>query len=129
MSKYGTAVACLPLFLIRNHLDEALRYQILKRLQEDPNISQRDLARDLGISLGKVNYCMKGLIEKGWVKAKNFKNSDNKLAYAYLLTPHGLEEKARVTLSFLKYRLGQYEDLEKEIEELRHEAKLINIGD
>jgi len=103
-------------------LEEELRYQILKRLQEDPNISQRDLARDLGISLGKVNYCMKGLVERGWVKAKNFRKSNNKLAYAYYLTPIGIEEKARVTLSFLKTRIAQYEELECEIEELRQDV-------
>ena len=107
-------------------MDEALRYQILKRLQEDPNISQRDLAKDLDISLGKVNYCLRGLMEKGWVKAKNFRNSNNKLAYAYYLTPHGLEEKARVTLSFLKYRIAQHEQLEREIEELRQEAQSLD---
>ena len=105
-------------------MDEALRYQILKRLQEDPNISQRDLAKDLDISLGKVN-CLRGLMEKGWVKAKNFRNSNNKLAYAYFLTPHGVEEKARVTLSYLKYRVEQYEQLEKEIEQLRLEARYL----
>ncbi len=103
-------------------MDYSLRYQILKRLQDDPNISQRELAHELGISLGKVNYCLKGLIEKGWVKAKNFRNSQNKMAYAYLLTPIGVEEKARVTMQFLKYRLEQYESLEREIAELRKEA-------
>ena len=107
-------------------MDDALRYQILKRLQEDPNISQRDLAKDLDMSVGKVNYCIKGLIDKGWVKANNFKNSNNKLAYAYLLTPRGLEEKARVTMSFLKHRMIEHEKLEKEIEELRKEVKLMN---
>jgi EPS-associated MarR family transcriptional regulator len=106
-------------------LNEALQYKILKRLQDDPNISQRDLARELDMSLGKVNYCMKGLINKGWVKVKNFRKSNNKLAYAYLLTPHGMEEKARVTLSFLKLRVSQYEALKKEIDELRNEAESI----
>lgn len=77
------------------------------------------------MSLGKVNYCIKGLINKGWVKVKNFRKSNNKLAYAYFLTPHGLDEKARVTLSFLKHRVTEYEALEKEIDELRHEAKSI----
>lgn len=109
-------------------MDEALRYKILKLLQEDPNISQRDLAHELGISLGKVNYCLKGLIEKGLVKAKNFKNSSNKLAYAYYLTPIGIEEKARVTMSFLKTRLKQHQELEEEIEELRQEAKLVSAS-
>jgi EPS-associated MarR family transcriptional regulator len=104
-------------------IDEALRYQILKRLQDDPNISQRDLARSLNISLGKVNYCLKGLMEKGWIKARNFKNSKNKLAYAYILTPSGIEEKAKVTARFLKTRVEQYEELEREIEELRNEIR------
>jgi EPS-associated MarR family transcriptional regulator len=104
-------------------LDEALRYQILKQLQEDPNISQRNLAESLGISLGKVNYCLKGLIETGLIKAHNFKNSKNKLAYAYILTPAGIEEKARVTMRFFQSRLQQYEELEREIEELRKEVR------
>lgn len=103
-------------------MDSSLRYHILKRLQDDPNISQRELAQELGISLGKVNYCLKGLIQKGWVKAKNFKNCGNKMSYAYLLTPSGVEEKAKITLQFLRYRLDQYEELEREIEELRKEA-------
>ena len=110
-------------------MDDAIRYQILKRLQEDPNISQRDLAKDLEISVGKANYCIQGLIEKGWVKAKNFRNSENKLAYAYLLTPKGIEEKARVTVSFLKYRMKQYEAMEKEIEQLRNEARMMGMSD
>jgi len=76
------------------------------------------------MSLGKANYCMKGLISKGWVKVKNFRKSNNKLAYAYFLTPNGMEEKARVTLSFLKNRITQYEALEKD--ELRFEAKNIH---
>jgi len=107
-------------------MDEALRYKILKILQDDPNISQRDMAKELEISLGKANYCLKGLMEKGLVKAKNFKNSDNKLAYAYFLTPMGIEEKARVTMSFLKTRLRQYEEMEEEIEELRRETRLMS---
>jgi EPS-associated MarR family transcriptional regulator len=104
-------------------IDEALRYQILKQLQDDPNISQRNLAEALGISLGKVNYCLKGLIETGLIKAQNFKNSKNKLAYAYILTPAGIEEKAKVTMRFFQSRLKQYEELEREIEELRKEVQ------
>lgn len=106
-------------------MDSSLRYHILKRLQDDPNISQRKLAGELGISLGKVNYCLKGLIQKGWVKAKNFKNSQNKMAYTYLLTPSGVEEKAQITMQFLRYRIEQYEALEREIKELRKEAAKI----
>ncbi len=108
---------------INKMLDQALRYQILKQLQDDPNVSQRNLARSLGISVGKVNYCLKGLVERGWIKAHNFKNSKNKLAYAYMLTPSGIEEKARVTMQFLKSRVQQYEELEREIEGLRKEIQ------
>lgn len=102
-------------------LNEALRYKILKRLQDNPNISQRDLAKSLNISVGKVNYCLKGLMEMGWVKAHNFKNHKNKLAYAYILTPSGIEEKSKVTMQFLKSRVKQYEELEREIDMLRKE--------
>jgi len=98
-------------------------------LQEDPKISQRDLANVLNISLGKVNYCLKGLVEKGWIKARNFKNSNNKLAYVYLLTPSGIEEKAHVTMRFLRARVQEYEAIEKEIEELRLEATSMKLGD
>jgi EPS-associated MarR family transcriptional regulator len=104
-------------------LDEALRYQILKQLQDNPNISQRDLAESLGISLGKVNYCLKGLMETGIIKVDNFKKSKNKLTYAYILTPAGIEEKAKVTMRFFKSRLKQYEELEREIDALRKEVK------
>lgn len=106
-------------------LNESLQYKILKRLEEEPNISQRGLAIELDMSLGKVNYCMKGLVSRGWVKVKNFKKSNNKFAYAYFLTPQGIEEKARVTLSFLKHRIAQYEALKIEIDELRNEANSI----
>lgn len=104
-------------------VDDALRYRILKQLQEDPAISQRDLAQTLGLSLGKTNYCLRALIRKGLVKASNFRNSRNKLAYAYLLTPRGLEEKARVTLRFLRARMADYDALEREIAELRREVQ------
>jgi EPS-associated MarR family transcriptional regulator len=109
-------------------IDEALRYQILKLLQDDPNISQRDLSKLLGISLGKVNYCLKGLMEKGWVKAHNFKDSKNKMAYAYILTPTGIEEKAKVTMQFLKSRVKQFEELQLEIDALRKEVKQYEDG-
>jgi len=104
-------------------LDETTHYGLLKTLEENPGLSQRDLAKKLGVSLGKVNYCLNALVEKGSLKINNFRNSDNKLAYAYLLTPHGVEEKARITVQFLKYKVQEYERLRKEIEELRREAK------
>jgi EPS-associated MarR family transcriptional regulator len=103
-------------------LDETTHYILLKTLEENPGLSQRDLAKKLGISLGKVNFCLKALVDKGSVKINNFRNSENKLAYAYLLTPSGIEEKARITVHFLKYKLQEYERLKAEIEELRHEA-------
>ncbi len=103
-------------------LNDEFQYKIMKRLEEDPEISQRELARDLGISLGKVNFCLKALVEKGFVKAGNFRNSSNKNAYAYLLTPRGIEEKARITLAFLRYKLSEYEALQQEIENLKREA-------
>jgi EPS-associated MarR family transcriptional regulator len=104
-------------------LDEATHYGLLKTLEENPGLSQRDLAKRLGISLGKVNFCLKALVEKGNLKINNFRNSDNKLAYAYLLTPSGVEQKARMTVQFLKYKVQEYERLRMEIEELQREAE------
>ena len=98
------------------------RYRILKRLAEDPDASQRALAEELGISLGKVNYCLNALIDKGLLKVNNFRTSDNKRAYAYYLTPTGMKEKARVTVRFLRRKIAQYESLKDEIEELKREA-------
>lgn len=107
------------------HLSEEIHYNLLKCLENNPNISQRELARELGISLGKVNYCVRALIDKGWIKARNFKNSHSKIAYTYALTPVGLQQKARITVRFLKRKVQEYELLCKEIEELRREMKLI----
>ncbi|ETI61412.1 MarR family EPS-associated transcriptional regulator [Marinomonas profundimaris] len=104
-------------------LTDEYRYKILKELQQDPNISQRQLAKRLGISLGKANFCLKALIEKGSVKAENFKNSTNKVGYLYLLTPKGIEEKVILTQCFLQRKLKEHEELEKEIEQLRQEVK------
>ena len=104
-------------------LTEEYRYKILKELQQDPDLSQRELAKRLGISLGKANFCLKALIEKGLIKAENFKNNTNKVKYLYLLTPKGIEDKVSLTQSFLKRKLKEHEELEKEIEELREEVK------
>src|SRR5674476_1520315 len=100
-------------------LDETTNYKLLKLLEAQPQLSQRQLAQELGVSLGKVNFCLKALIEKGLLKATNFLNNKNKLAYMYLLTPSGIEEKASITLRFLKYKIQEYEALRAEIEELR----------
>ena len=103
--------------------NDTTSYGLLKTLESNPGLSQRDLAKRLGISLGKVNFCLNALIEKGCLKVNNFRNSDNKLAYAYLLTPHGVEERARITVYFLKYKIQEYEQLRAEIEELKQEAE------
>lgn len=105
-------------------LNEALRYQLLKLLAEEPQISQRDLACRLGISVGKANYCLSALVDKGLVKINNFRKANNKLAYAYLLTPRGIEEKAQITVSFLQRKIREYGELQEEIELLRQEVLL-----
>jgi EPS-associated MarR family transcriptional regulator len=104
-------------------LTDEYRAKILKKLQDDPQISQRDLARDLGISLGRANYCLRALMEKGLIKANNFKNNRNKKAYMYLLTPRGVAEKARATARFLEIKVAEYEALQREIAALRRDAQ------
>ena len=106
----------------RTNMPEETYYQVLKIIQSNPQIAQRELASELGVSLGKVNYCLKSLIERGWVKANNFKNSKNKLAYVYLLTPKGIEQKGRITVRFLKRKMNEYEALKDEIERLKKEV-------
>ena len=104
-------------------LTDEYRYKILKVLEKNPEISQRDLASELGVSLGRVNYCLKALINVGLLKVTNFRNSKNKLAYMYLLTPTGVKEKSIITERFLKMKLQEFEALEAEINMLRAEAK------
>ena len=108
--------------MLRPVLNDETRYRILRLLEADPNASQRKMAGELGISVGRVNYCLQALIERGLVKAKNFRNSANKRAYLYLLTPRGIEEKATVTARFLRIKLAEYEALKRELEELQREA-------
>ena len=102
-------------------MDEA-HYRLLRLIEAKPSLTQRELAREMGVSLGKINYCVNALIEKGWIKARNFRNSNDKLAYAYLLTPGGIEQKAVVTLDFLRRKVAEYECLKKEIAQLRREV-------
>jgi len=104
-------------------MQEDNHYNLLSILEMQPDISQRQLASQLDISLGKANYCLKALLDKGWVKARNFKNSQNKWAYAYLLTPQGIEQKTRMAGEFLKCKLVEYEALKQEIERLEVEVK------
>ena len=110
-------------------INDENRYKIFKLLSTNSGFNQRQLAQELGVSLGKANYCLKALIDKGWVKASNFRHNENKKAYAYLLTPKGIEEKARVTMRFLKYKQDEYETLRKELEALRDEAALLGTAE
>lgn len=103
-------------------LTDEVRYRLLTLLKANPELSQRAVARELSISLGKVNFCLQALMSKGWIKATNFKNSRNKSAYMYLLTPRGIEAKARITAKFLQIKMREYEALKSEIERIRSEA-------
>lgn len=100
-----------------------IHLHLLKILEENPNFTQRDLSRETSVSLGKVNYCMKKLIEKGLVKLVNFKSNPNKAGYYYLLTPKGIEEKTRLTFEFLKIKMNEYEILKEEINNLKKDAE------
>ena len=107
--------------------NQDIRLDLLRRLESNPQCTQRELSREMGVSLGKVNYCMKKLTEKGLIKLTNFSHSLNKMGYAYLLTPSGLEEKSRLTFSFLKRKVIEYEILKKEINALKLESEEIAI--
>ena len=100
-----------------------IELRLLARLQEKPNVSQRGLAADLGISLGSVNFCLKALMAKGFVKSENFSKSNNKLGYAYLLTPSGIAAKSRLTASFLKRKRAEYRRLAHEIADLEAQMR------
>jgi EPS-associated MarR family transcriptional regulator len=100
-----------------------IRYRLLKYVAEHPDATQREFASELGISLGKANYCLRALMEKGLVKARNFRNSRTKTAYSYVLTSRGLEDKMNVTIDFLRRKIAEYDLLSKEIEQLTHEVR------
>ncbi|HEX6361879.1 MAG TPA: MarR family EPS-associated transcriptional regulator [Albitalea sp.] len=103
--------------------DSAAMLEALRLLAERPDLSQRELARSLGLSLGKTHYVLHALLDKGWLKIENFRRSDNKLAYTYLLTPRGLKEKLRLTRAFLARKEAEFERLQATIAELRREVK------
>ena len=96
-------------------------YLILKQLEDNPHLTQREISKELGVSLGKTNYVINALIDKGWLKLKNFKRSDNKLGYSYLLTAQGIIEKTLLAQKFLKKKSDEYNRLKEEIENLRNE--------
>ena len=110
-----------------NKIDQEIHLKVLRQLEENPDVTQRELAEVLGVSLGKANYCLKALIKRGLVKARNFQNSANKRAYLYVLTPKGIEAKARISVRFLRLKLEEYETLNREIEELKTELKINEI--
>jgi len=110
-------------------LNEELRYKLLRLLAEEPQISQRDLACRLGISVGKANYCLSALVEKGLVKINNFRKANNKLAYVYMLTPGVIEAKAQITVSFLQRKMIEHGALQEEIKALRREVLLAGSSD
>ncbi len=95
-----------------------LQFRVLRLLQSNPHLTQRELSKSLGVSLGGVNYCLNALVAKGSVKIQNFKNNKNKWVYAYLLTPQGFAEKTALTGAFLKRKMQEYHSLKEEIEDL-----------
>jgi EPS-associated MarR family transcriptional regulator len=101
---------------------EESQLRLMRLIDATPGLSQRDIARELDMSLGKVNYCLRAVAGKGWIKATNFRNSRNKAAYAYWLTPSGLRMKGRMTVRFLERKMREYETLRREIEEMTREA-------
>ena len=102
--------------------------KVLRHLEQTPEITQRELAKELGVSLGKTNYCINALMEKGFIKAKNFKTSANKRAYLYILTPKGIDAKARISVRFLQRKMEEYKALKIEIEQLKTELNSQEAG-
>ena len=109
--------------------EQEIHYRLLKILYEDANLTQREMAREMGISLGKVNFCLSELAKKGFVKVNRFKGSNNKLKYIYVLTPRGLEEKAQITLSFLRRKTREYEEIKRQIRQLAQEVEDEDLAD
>jgi len=107
-------------------LQEDTYFRVIRILQENPDLTQRELAEKLGISVGGLNYCMKALMEKGLVKMKNFANSKNKFGYVYVLTPTGMAEKAAITQRFLQRKIEEYKCLRNEIAQLQQELKKVS---
>lgn len=100
-----------------------INLDLLRTIEANPDLTQRQLSKQMGVSLGKINYCMQKLIEKGWIKLSNFSKNSNKSNYIYLLTPKGIEEKTKLTFSFLKIKIAEYEELKIEINKLKQDAE------
>ena len=114
-------------YYLETKLESEEALSVLREIEADPEMTQRALSLRLGLSLGKINFLVKALIEKGLIKAENFKNSKNKSAYLYTLTPRGLEEKTKATYHFLKRKIEEYENLEVEIKQLKKEAGVVDM--
>ena len=99
-------------------------YRLLKILESDSNLTQRQMAGEMGLSLGKFNYCLKELVKKGFVKVERFTSSENKAAYMYLLTPSGIEEKSKITAHFLQRKMKEFDEIKQQIEELTREVSV-----
>ena len=104
-----------------------LQFRVMRLLEANPQISQRELSKNLGVSLGGINYCLNALVAKGFIKIQNFRNNKNKWVYVYLLTPQGLAEKTTLTGLFLQRKMQEYQFLKKEIEALRSEVELSSV--
>jgi len=106
-----------------NARDQEIRYRLLKILSQQPSLSQRDMARQMGISLGKVNYCVSELAKRGLIDITRFKSAKNKIPYTYVLTAQGIREKARLTANFLRRKMAEYESIRVQIGQLLHELE------
>lgn len=107
-------------------MKDEIAYKLLKLIESEPHLSQREIAQKMGVSLGKTNYCLKALIDKGFIKLQNFYNNNKKSAYIYFLTPKGIEEKAEVTYRFLQRKIDEYEKIKVEITNLQNETAIAN---
>ena len=105
-----------------NAFQEELKLRVMRVIEEKPTATQREIAQELNVSLGGVNYCLKALVDRGLVKLNNFAKSERKMGYAYILTPEGVSEKAKITVRFLKRKMAEYELLQQEIEQLKSEV-------
>jgi len=112
----------------RSQLQEDTNFRVLRMLQDNPDMTQREIAEKLGVSTSGLNYCLNALIDKGYLKVQNFSQSKNKFGYIYVLTPQGIAEKAQLTSRFLRRKMAEYEALRAEIESLHAEAKSQAIG-
>lgn len=108
-------------------MKDEITYKLLKLIENEPHLSQREIAQKMGVSLGKTNYCLKALVDKGFIKLQNFYNNKKKSAYIYFLTPKGIEEKAEVTYRFLQRKIEEYESIKVEIESLKNETALTKV--